>query len=165
MAPADSLARLRKRVLDRVASGEVSVIQACREAGISRSRYYQLRRRYLAYDEAGLRPKPQPARPTRQLPPPLVDVIVSYAITHPTDGERSIAQALRLSRYGAWRISHGGVRNVLRRAGLGRRLARLAAAEALSAAEGGPCLGPDTYRTLRSPGTGPATGAGGPAGS
>ncbi len=145
MAPSDSLARLRKRVLDRVTSGEVTVVQACREAGISRSRYYQLRRRYLAYDEAGLRPRPQPARPSRQLPPPLVDAIVSYAITHPTEGERSIAAALALPRFGAWRVSHGGVGNVLRRAGLGRRLARLAAAEALSAAEGGPL----TERTLR----------------
>ncbi len=70
---------------------------------------------------------------------------VSYAIFHPTEGERSIAAALQLERYGGWRVSHGGVRNVLRRAGIGRRLARLAAAEALSAAEGGPL----TERTLR----------------
>ncbi len=145
MAPSDSLARLRKRVLDRVSSGEVSVVTACREAGISRARYYQLRRRYLTYGEAGLRPKPHPPRPARQLAPPLVDAIVSYAVSHPTEGERSIACALALPRYGAWRVSHGGVRNVLRRAGLGRRLARLAAAEALSASEGGPL----TERTLR----------------
>ncbi len=145
MAPADSLARLRKRVLDRVSRGEVTVAKACREAGISRARYYQLRRRYLAYGEAGLRPKPHPVRPTRQLPAPLVDAIVSYAIFHPTEGERSVAQALALARYGAWRVGHSGVRAVLRRAGLGRRLARLAAAESLSAAEGGPL----TERTLR----------------
>ena len=145
MAPADSLARLRKGVLDRVARGGVTVAQACREAGVSRARYYQLRRRYLQYGEAGLCPKPQPRRPARQLAEPLVDAIVSYAIFHPTEGERSISQALRLERYGAWRVSHGGVRNVLRRAGLGRRLARLAAAEALSAAEGSPL----TERTLR----------------
>lgn len=145
MAPADSLAHLRKGVLDRIARGEVTVARACRDAGISRARYYQLRRRYLAYGEAGLRPKPHPARPTRQLAAPLVDAIVSYAIFHPTEGERSIAAALQLERYGGWRVSHGGVRNVLRRAGIGRRLARLAAAEALSAAEGGPL----TERTLR----------------
>jgi len=144
VAPADSLAHLRKGVLDRVTRGEATVARACRDAGISRARYYQLRRRYLAYGEAGLRPKPHPARPTRQLAPPLVDAIVSYAITHPTEGERSIALALRLARFGSWRVSHGGVRNVLRRVGLVRRLARLAAAEALSAAEGGPL----TARTL-----------------
>lgn len=145
MAPAESLARFRKHVLDRVTRGEVTVLAACRAAGISRSRYYQLRRRYLAYGEAGLRPRPHPPRPSRQLGLPLVDAIVSYAITHPTEGERSVALALGLARFGAWRVSHGGVRSVLRRAGLGRRLARLAAAEALSAAEGGPL----TERALR----------------
>ena len=145
MAPADSLARLRKRVLDRVTRGEVTVLRACREAGISRALYYQLRRRYLAYGEAGLRPKPHPPRPSRQLREPLVDAIVSYAITHPTEGERSIALVLGLARFGSWRVSHGGVRNVLRRTGLGRRLARLAAPESLSAAEGGPL----TDRALR----------------
>lgn len=145
MAPTESLARLRKGVLDRVARGGVTVAKAAADAGMSVARYYQLRRRYLAYGEPGLRPKPHPARPSRQLPPPLVDAIVSYAITHPTEGERSIAQALALPRFGAWRVSHGGVRNVLRRAGLARRLARLAAAEALAAAEGGPL----TERALR----------------
>jgi len=97
VAPAESLARFRKHVLDRVTRGEATVAQACREAGISRARYYQLRRRYLAYAEAGLRPRPHPARPGRQLPPPAVDAIVSYAITHATEGERSIACALALA--------------------------------------------------------------------
>ncbi len=145
MAPAESLARLRKSVLDRVTRGGVTVTKASGDAGMSRARYYQLRRRYLAYGEPGLRPRPHPARPSRQLSAPLVDAILSYAITHAGEGERSIAAALALPRFGAWRVSHGGVRNVLRRAGLGRRLARLAAAEALSAAEGGPL----TERALR----------------
>ena len=92
MAPAGSLARMRKQVLDRVARGEVSVVQACREAGWSRSRFYELRSRYLTYGEAGLLPKPRPpTRPDRRLPPPLVDQIVAYAINHPTEGPRSIA--------------------------------------------------------------------------
>lgn len=145
MAPAESLARLRKGVLDRVTRGGVTVAKAARDGGISRARYYQLRHRYLAYGEAGLRPKPHPQRRSRQLGEPLVDAIVSYAIMHAGEGERSIAAALGMPRFGCWRVSHGGVRNVLRRAGLGRRLARLAAAEALSAAEGGPL----TERTLR----------------
>jgi hypothetical protein len=38
VAPAMSLARLRKWMLDRVARKEVSVVQACREAGISTCR-------------------------------------------------------------------------------------------------------------------------------
>jgi transposase InsO family protein len=145
MAPAASLARLRKWMLDRVARKEVSVVQACREAGISTSRFYELRARYLAYGEAGLLPKPRPGRPERRLRPGLCDQIIAYAIEHPTVGPRTIAAALALHRFGAWRVSHGGVYNVLVRAGLQRRSARLAAAESLAATEGGPI----TERTLR----------------
>jgi len=146
VAPADSLARLRKALMDRAERKEAPVTQLCREAGISRSRFYELRARYRRYGEAGLRPKPRPtARPDRRLPEPLRDAILAYAVEHPTAGERSIADALALPRYGGWRVSHGGVGNVLRRAGLSRRAARLAAAESLAAAEGGPL----TERTLR----------------
>lgn len=146
MAPADSLARLRKALMDRAARREAPVTQLCREAGISRSRFYELRARYAAYGEAGLRPKPRPIeQPTRQLPEPLVDAIVAYAVEHPTHGQRTIALVLATPRFGGWRVSHGGVANVLRRAGLGRRLARLAAAESLAASEGGPL----TERVLR----------------
>ncbi len=145
MAPADSLARFRKHVLDRVGSGEVSVVDACRDAGISRTRYYQLRHRYLAYGEAGLRPKPRPGRPDRQLPAPLQDQIVALAVELPTLGPRAIADRLALERFGGRRVSPSGVYAVLRRKGLGRRLARLAAAECLAASEGGPI----TERALR----------------
>lgn len=146
MAPATSLARLRKQVLDLVMGGRLAVSEACRSLGISRSRFYELRTRYLTYGEAGLLPKPRPAeRPDRRLSPPLVDQIIAYAIHHPTAGPRTIAAALALPRFGAWRVSHGGVSGVLGRAGLSRMSARLAAAEALSASEGGPI----TERALR----------------
>jgi hypothetical protein len=146
MAPSGSLARMRKAVLDRALSGQASVIEACREAGWSRSWFYELKRRYLVYGEPGLLPKPRPAaRPDRRLPAPLVDQIIAYAINHPTEGPRSIAARLALPRFGSWRVSHGGVANVLTRAGLARRSARLAAAESLAASEGGPI----TERVLR----------------
>jgi transposase InsO family protein len=132
--------------MDRAERREAPVTRLCRDAGISRSRFYELRARYLAYGEAGLRPKPRPTeRPERQVPEPLVDAIVAYAVEHPTHGPRTIALVLATERFGGWRVSHGGVANVLRRAGLGRRLARLAAAESLAASEGGPL----TERTLR----------------
>jgi hypothetical protein len=73
------------------------------------------------------------------------DQIIAYAIEHPTEGPRTIAVRLRLARFGGWRVAHGSVYNVLRDAGLNRVRARLAAAEALSAAEGGPI----TERALR----------------
>jgi transposase InsO family protein len=146
LAPATSLARLRKQVLDLAMSGRMKAAEACRSLGISRSRFYELRARYLTYGEAGLLPKPRPAeRLDRRLTAPLIDQIIAYAIHHPTAGPRTIASALALPRFGSWRVSHGGVSNVLARAGLSRVPARLAAAEALSAAEGGPI----TERALR----------------
>ena len=74
-----------------VAGGEVTVVQACRHAGISRSRFYELRARYRRYGETGPRPKPRPERRDRRLVAPLVDAILTYAIEHPTEGPRSIA--------------------------------------------------------------------------
>jgi Helix-turn-helix domain len=110
VAPADSLARLRKTLLDRAERREVPVTQLCRETGISRSRFYELRTRYRAYGEAGLRPKPRPAeRSDRRLAEPLRDAIVAYAVEHPTHGERTIALVLATPRYGGWRVSHGGL--------------------------------------------------------
>jgi hypothetical protein len=100
MAPADSLARLRKALMDRAERREAPVTQLCREAGISRGRFYELRARYRAYGEAGLRPKPRPtSRPDRQASEPLVDAIVAYAVEHPTHGQRTIALVLAT----AWR--------------------------------------------------------------
>ncbi|MBO0829003.1 MAG: transposase [Streptosporangiales bacterium] len=146
MAPADSLARLRKHVLDRVARGEITMVEASRQLGVSRSRLYELRDRYQRYGEAGLFPKPRPSgvHPAA-VSPALRDQMVAYAVEHPTEGPRSIAWQLRKARYGGWQVSHSTVYNVLRDAGLNRRSMRLAAAEALAAAEGGPV----TERALR----------------
>jgi len=124
----------------------ITMVEAAGQLGVSRSRLYELRHRYERYGEAGLFPKPRPrGRHPRSLSPVLVDQIVAYAVEHPTEGPRTIAARLRLQRFGAWRVSHGSVFNVLARAGLSRTRARLAAAEAVAAAEGGPI----TERALR----------------
>lgn len=146
MAPALSVARIRKQMFDRVERKEVTVVEACRQYRLSRSRFYELRHRYRAYGEAGLLPKPRPAaRPSRRLSPALVDAIVGYAVEHPTHGPRTIAAALARPRFGSWRVSHGGVYRALLRARLNRTSMRLAAAELLAATEGGPL----TERSLR----------------
>lgn len=146
MAPAMSVARMRKKMFDRVEREEVTVREACRQHGISTSRFYELRHRYRTYGEAGLLPKPRPTTvPSRQLSPALRDAIIGYAIEHPTHGPRTIAAALALARFGGWTVSHGGVYKVLVRARLNRVSMRLAAAELTSATEGGPV----TERALR----------------
>lgn len=146
MAPEQSLTRARKAVLDQVAAGALSPTQGARALGISRSWFYALRQAYERYGEAGIMPKPRPrGRHPKALSPACRDQIVAYAVEHPTEGPRSIAARLRLARFGGWSVSHGAVYNVLRDAGLNRVRARLAAAEALAATEGGPI----TERALR----------------
>lgn len=146
MAPAHTLARLRKHVLDRVARHEITMVEAARQLGVSRSRLYELKDRYERYGEVGLLPKPRPAKThPAAVSPALRDQIVAYAVEHPTEGPRSIAWQLRKPRFGAWQVSHSTVYNVLRAAGMNRRRMRLAAAEALAASEGGPV----TERALR----------------
>lgn len=146
MAPGESLARARKAALDRAARGVVTFKAAAEQLGVSRSRLYELRDRYERYGEAGLLPKPRPRRRhPRSLSAACRDQIIAYAIEHPTEGPRLIAARLRLARFGGWTVSHGAVYNVLAEAGLSRRRARLAAAEAVAASEGGPV----TERALR----------------
>lgn len=146
MAPATSVARVRKQMFDRVERGEVTVREACRQYRMSTSRFYELRQRYRTYGEAGLLPKPRPTTvPSRQACPALRDAIIGYAVEHPTHGPRTIAARLALPRYGGWKVSNGGVYNVLVRARLNRTSMRLAAAELLAATEGGPV----TERALR----------------
>jgi transposase InsO family protein len=146
VTPAASLARARKHVLDLVTSKKLTAKAGAEQLGINPSRFYELKARYEAYGETGLLPKPRPTgRDPRALPPVLRDQIVAYAIEHPTEGPRSVALMLRKARFGAWKVSHGSVYNVLRNAGLNHRRARLAAAESLAATEGGPI----TERALR----------------
>jgi transposase len=145
MAPAHSLARLRKHVLDRAARGEITMIEAARQLGVSRSYLYELRDRYRRYGEVGLLPKPRPVdRHPAAASPALRDQIIAYG-SSTRGGPRVIAAQVAKPRFGAWRVSHSTVYNVLREAGLNRRSMRLAAAEALAAAEGGPI----TERALR----------------
>ena len=146
MAPAASVARVRKQMFDRVEAKEVTVREACRSTASAHRGFSELRQRYRAYGEAGLLPKPRPTvRLSRRVSPALVDAIVGYAVEHPTHGPRTIAAALALPRFGGWRVSHGGVYRVLVRARLNRVAMRLAAAELLAATEGGPV----TERALR----------------
>lgn len=146
MAPEQSLTRARKSVLDAVAGGELTIAQGARALGISRSWFYELRRAYERYGEAGIMPKPRPkGRHPNTLSPVIRDLVIAYAIEHPGEGPRTICARIRLDRFGGIRISHGSVYNILADAGLSRVRARLGAAEALAATEGGPI----TERALR----------------
>jgi Homeodomain-like domain len=106
------LERLRKHTLDRVARGQIAMVEASRQRGVSRSRLYELKDRC---GEAGLlsKPRPQKVHPAT-VSPAVRDQIIAYAVEHPTEGPRSIAGQLRKPRFGAWRVSHATVYNVLK---------------------------------------------------
>lgn len=122
------------------------MVAAARQLGISRSRLYELWHRYERYGEVGCSPSPVqragiPGRCRRRCGTPSWPTRWS---TRPRGPAPSLLDSACPVAGGL-----GGVRasvyNVLRAVGLGRVRARLAAAEELAAAEGGPL----TERALR----------------
>ncbi len=72
----DRVHALRLRLFHR--AGELgNVSAACREAGVSRSAYYQLRDRFRRYGSDGLHPKHRKGRPG---PPPELEAVVGRSI-------------------------------------------------------------------------------------
>lgn len=129
MTLAAKVVALRRHVIHRVAAG-ISVTRACQDAGISRTLFYRWKRRYVAYGEAGLHPRPErPRRFGRQSPPALEHTVLAFALRCPTVGPQQIADQLRLPRYGGWQLSATGAYKILRRHGLRTRWERLARLE------------------------------------
>lgn len=73
--------------------------------------------------------RPRRERPEIRLPSTVVDKILAVAVEVPKLGPRAIAGRLRVERNGNYPVSQSSVWNVLKRAGLNRRAARVAAAE------------------------------------
>jgi hypothetical protein len=97
----------------------MTVEQAARLLGCSRSHFYRLRRG-LSGAPRKHDPGPSQRREARRL------AVIACALEHPADGPRKIAARLR--EEGPFEISHGTVSNVLRAAGLNTERARLASA-------------------------------------
>lgn len=130
----DSIQRHRLRVL-REAEQSGNVSATCRRYGMSRSRFYTLRKRLRQYGADGVRPKPQKGRPGR---PPSVTVederrILALAIAWPTRGPQYYCD--QLARDGHL-IPATTVWRVLVRHGLNHRAARLVVLEQQSAQRG-----------------------------
>ncbi len=113
-----------------------NVSAACRELGVSRSLFYQLRQRFQRYGPDGLHPTRRRARPGR---PPQLDAIVerqvlALALSWPTWGPRQLSDQLALR---GLRVAESTVYRALRRQGLGTREQRLGLLEAHSATRAG----------------------------
>ncbi len=131
----DRVHALRLRLFRRaVELGNVSA--ACREAGVSRSAYYQLRQRFLRYGAEGLHPKHRKGRPGR--PPELEAVverrILAEALAQPAWGPLRISDQLGMRGI---RVAPSTVYRALRRHRLGTRKERFGILERHSASRAG----------------------------
>jgi transposase InsO family protein len=131
----DRVHALRLRLFRRAEElGNVS--SACREAGVSRSAYYQLRKRFQQYGTDGLHPKHRKGRPGR--PPELEAVIerriLAEALAQPAWGPQRISDQLGMRGI---RVAPSTVYRALRRHGLGTRPQRFGLLERHSASRAG----------------------------
>lgn len=107
-----------------------NVAEACRQADISRTLFYRMRRRYLRYGADGLRPRPpRRARPTQQAPEATEQAVLAYALLWPTHGPAQIADQLTRPGGPLTRLSASGAYAILRRHGLSTRWERLCRSE------------------------------------
>jgi hypothetical protein len=100
-----------------------NVRKACQRAGISRSRFYELKNMFDQQGAAGL--KPQPRRKPRmpnQTPPEMVEPILNMTARYPTYSYIRISEKLRA---GACDVAPSTVRLVWEQRGLNSCLQRL----------------------------------------
>lgn len=113
-----------------------NVSQACREAGVARSLYYQLRDRFMKYGSDGLHPKHRRGRAGR---PPALDAqierrVLAEALAQPAWGPQRISDQLALRGI---HVAPSTVYRALRRYRLGTRRQRFGLLERHSAAKAG----------------------------
>lgn len=134
MTPAEIIYHRRVRLLE-LAEELGNVSAACRQMGISRTRYYEWRDVVARYGLAALMPK---QRRTPQLPNAtpthIVEDLLTLAVIQPTLGCRQYAD--RLGERG-YQIGKTTVQKLLIDHGLGRRAQRVARAAAITAATTG----------------------------
>ena len=134
MTPAEIIYHRRVRLLS-LADELGNVSAACRQMGISRTRYYEWRGIVARYGPDALMPK---ERRTPQLPNAtpahIVEDLLTLAVVEPTLGCRQYAD--RLGERG-YRIGKTTVQKLLVDHGLGRRAQRVARAAAITAATTG----------------------------
>ncbi len=113
-----------------------NVSAACRELGVSRSLYYQLRQRFTRYGADGLHPTLRRGRPGRpaQLDATVERQLVALSLAWPTWGPRQLSDQLALRGI---RVASSTAYRALRRLGLATRNERLGRLEAHSAERAG----------------------------
>jgi hypothetical protein len=113
-----------------------NVSTACQELGVSRSLYYQLRKRFVDYGPDGLHPTRRRGRPGR---PPQLDAtverqVIALALSWPSWGPQQLSDQLAMRGI---RVARSTAYRALRRHGLGTRRERLGVLERHSAQRAG----------------------------
>jgi transposase InsO family protein len=134
VTPAEIIAHRRRRLL-ALADELGNVSAACRQMGISRTRYYEWRRLASAYGFDALTPKARriPQEPNAT-PTHVLEELLAIAVIEPTLGCRQVADRLAERGYS---IAKTTVQKHLVVHGLGRRSQRVARAAAITAATSG----------------------------
>lgn len=134
MTPDQIIAHRRRRLLE-LADELKNISEACRQMGVSRTRYYEWKELSDQYGLDALTPK-QRRRPQlpNATPTHVVAELLTIAVTEPTLGCRQLADRLAERTYV---VSKTTVQKILVDHGLGRRSQRVARAAAIAAATTG----------------------------
>lgn len=100
-----------------------NVSEACRQRGVSRSQFYEYKRAFQEYGFEGLKDRlPIPKTFPQETPPDIREKIIEVSLTHPTRGQASVADHLRLEGIA---VSPTTVRNLWIKEGLETRYKRI----------------------------------------
>ncbi len=120
------LARQRLSVL-QLAEALGNVAEACRRRGISRTQFYEHKRRFQTHGIEGLKDLPPIARShPNTTPPEVVEEIKKLALKHPSYGCNRLEALLKAAGHS---VSYVVIQKILNRNGLGTRYDRWLALE------------------------------------
>lgn len=133
MNATDKVARHRLSVL-QLAETLGSVSEACRQRGMTRTQFYEYKKRFQAQGFEGLKDLP-PIHKThpQTTPPEVVERILQLSLSHPAKGCKYISDLLKLE--GPY-VSGPTVQSILDKHGMGSRFERLLKLEAKHLEEG-----------------------------
>ena len=122
MTAEEKLARQRLSVLE-LAQALGNVSEACRQRGVSRTQFYEYKRRFQTHGLAGLKDLP-PIHKSHPFttPPEVVDRILALSLEHPTWGCGRLSELLKLEGH---TVSSVTIQSILNKHGLGSRYERL----------------------------------------
>jgi len=124
----------RKMNIVELAEKLGNISQACRNLGVSRQHYYDIKTAIEEDGIEGLLEKSRKApRPTNRISPEIEQKVLDYSLEFPTHGQKRLSNEFRAQGI---RISDGGVRGVWTRHGLLTKADRLKRLEKYAAESG-----------------------------